>query len=89
MLGTISRIHFAKSYHGELDERSSYVFLDGKLLIKVEKTLEAVNSSSRSSILKDDYKNFRNLLKDLLEPYKFWDKRDKFFHCFEDLNHLE
>ncbi|CAB4279409.1 unnamed protein product [Prunus armeniaca] len=88
MLGTISRIHFAKSYQGELGERSSYVFLDGQLLlIKVEKTLEAVNSSSQSSILKDNYKNFRNLLKDLLGPDKFWDERDKLIHCFDDLNH--
>lgn len=89
-LDTICNIHKYKLYHGYLYLKSSYVFVKGKLkIVKIERSLPQSCMSDLEFQMNEDFKDFKGLLVNLIEPQILdWEEHNNFFECFDDLNRL-
>ncbi|CAL2241419.1 unnamed protein product [Prunus armeniaca] len=84
LIEAIAHIHDCGLFHGSLNEYDNYVVVGDQLkLFNINGCLEGLKVQDQYSRKIQDFQEFRDTLKKLLEPSTKWLERDGFLNCFD------
>ncbi|CAL8122213.1 unnamed protein product [Prunus armeniaca] len=84
LIEAIAHIHDCGLFHGSLNEYDNYVVVGDQLkLFNINGCLEGLKVQDQYSRKIQDFQEFRDILKKLLEPSTKWLERDGFLNCFD------